>query len=345
MLGHSAMLLLGLLMIAGWTYYEILVENRVTDFEQGLAAKGNTLIEEAGEVLLFSVAPALALTMVGSWWLLNRALVPIRVLTEATERVQLENLSVRLPQSGNQDELDRLTRVFNSMLGRLEDSFARVREFTLRASHELKTPLTVMRAEIESALRDEPAAVMKEMLVSQLDEIDRLTKIVDSLTLLAKADAGQSALQCAPVRLDELLHDCHADAQVLAESRGITVDLTIAEPITLVGDRHRLRQLLLIIVDNALKYNDPGGRVSLALNRRLGAAEISCANTGRGIPAEIISRVFDRFYRGETTNPNGEEGCGLGLAIAEWIVRAHGGKIEIQSAPNQVTRVSVRLPL
>jgi heavy metal sensor kinase len=346
MLGHTAMLLLGLLMISGWTYYEMLVENRVSDFEAGLKAKGNTLLEEAGEILLYSVAPALALTMVGSWWLLNRALAPVRVLTEAAERVQIENLSERLPQIGTRDELDRLTTVFNAMLGRLDDSFARVREFTLRASHELKTPLTVMRGQIESALREQTAAFgLREMLLGQLDEIERLTKIVDSLTQLAKADAGQGALQLSTVRLDELLRDCCADAQVLAEPRGITVDLTAAEPCVFEGDRHRLRQLLLIIVDNAVKYNEPGGRVTLSLNPQPDSVEISCANTGKGIPADRLARVFDRFYRGEVATSDQEEGCGLGLAIAEWIVRAHGGRIDIQSVPHQVTRVRIQLPV
>jgi signal transduction histidine kinase len=338
------MLLVGLLMIAGWTYYEMKVENRISDFEQGLAARGDTFLEEAAEVLLFSVAPALGLTMIGGWWLLNRALAPVRLLTEAAERVQLEDLSMRLPQSGNRDELDRLTGVFNSMLGRLEDSFARVREFTLHASHELKTPLTVMRGQIDSTLCDETTPAIKEMLIAQLDEIDRLTKIVDGLTLLAKADTGQGTLRSEPVRLHELIHECHADAQVLAGPRGIRVDLAAAEHVTLVGDRHRLRQLLLIVLDNALKYNVAGGYVSLALRRQANSVEISCANTGKGIPPDKISRVFDRFYRGESMSGDGGDGCGLGLAIAQWIVGAHGGKLEIASVPDQETRVNIRFP-
>ena len=346
MLGHTAMLLLGLLLISGWTYYEFMVENRITDFEWGLEAKGNTLLEEAGEVLLFSVAPALALTMIGSWWLLNRGLAPVRALTETAERVHLGNLSERLPHTGNRDELDRLTVVFNSMLERLEDAYARVRDFTLHASHELKTPLTVMRGQIDSALRDPAAAAgVRELLLGQLDEMDRLTKIVDGLAFLAKADAGRAVLQRVPVRLDELLADAHADAQVLAEPRRITVELTAVEPCTLLADRHRLRQLLLIVIDNAVKYNLPGGRVSLALHPLPSEVELTCANTGPGIPADKLRLVFDRFYRVENAASAQEEGCGLGLAIAEWIVRAHGGEIEIQSVPNQVTRLTVRLPL
>jgi heavy metal sensor kinase len=346
MLGHTAMLSMGLMLIAGWTYYEFMVENRTTDFERALEAQGNTVMKEVGEVLLYSVAPALALTMIGSWWLLNRALAPVRGLTAAAERVHLENLSERLPQTGNHDELDRLTTVFNAMLGRLEDSYARVREFTLHASHELKTPLTVMRGQIDAVLHDASTRVaVREMLIGQLDEIDRLTKIVDGLTQLARADAGQATLQRVPLPLDELLTECHADAQVLAEPRGVTVEISAAEPCTILADRHRMRQLLLIVVDNAIKYNLPGGRVSLALNRSSREAELTCANTGKGIPADKLSRVFDRFYRGDGAGNEQEEGCGLGLAIAEWIVRAHGGRIEIQSVPNQVTRVIIHLPL
>jgi signal transduction histidine kinase len=144
---------------------------------------------------------------------------------------------------------------------------------------------------------------------------------------------------------DELLPDCCADAQVHAEPRGITVDLTAAERCDFEGDRHRLRQLLLIIIDNAVKYNEPVGRVTLSLNPQPDSVEISCANTGKGIPADRLARVFDRFYRGEVAVSDQEEGCGLGLAIAEWIVRAHGGRIDLQSVPHQVTRVRIQLPV
>ena len=297
-------------------------------------------------VLLYSVAPALALTMAGSWWLLNRALAPVRVLTEAAERVQIENLSERLPQFGTRDELDRLTTVFNSMLGRLDDSFARVREFTLRASHEAENAAhRDARPNRIRPARSNRGVWLAPDAPGQLDEIERLTKIVDSLTQLAKADAGQGALRLSTVRLDELLRDCCADAQVLAEPRGITVELTAADPCAFEGDRHRLRQLLLIIVDNAVKYNEPGGRVTLSLNPQPDSVEISCANTGKGIPADRLARVFDRFYRGEVAASDQEDGCGLGLAIAEWIVRAHGGRIDLQSVPHQVTRVRIQLPV
>lgn len=340
-----AMLFFGLLLIAGWTYFELFIENRVEELEAGLAAQGNTLLEEIGEVLLFAGLPALLLTTLGGWFLLSRAVAPITALSRAAERVDLRHLGERLPELGTGDELDRLTRVFNSMLERLDQSFNRVREFTLHASHELKTPLAVMRGEIETALRENQTTTeQRQLLGGHLDEIERLTKIVDGLTLLARADAGQLALDLQPVWLDELLRECREDLLVLAADAEISVELPVCEAVTLTGDRHRLRQLLLILGDNALKYNVPKGRVTLTLTRQEQSLELTFANTGPGIEGDNLGRVFDRFYRGSNATREGLDGCGLGLSIAESIVRAHGGTIEVESVPGHVTRFIVRLP-
>ncbi len=232
------------------------------------------------------------------------------------------------------------------MLARLDDSFNRIREFTLHASHELKTPLTILCGETETMLRDESlSAAERERAASQLDELRRLARIVDGLTLLAKADAGQVALKLEPVRLDELVRDNFADAQILAEPQGIGVELTVCEEITVRGDRHRLRQLLLNLADNAVKYNQPQGHVTMSLRRAGDTAEFTIANTGPGVAAESLPRVFDRFYRGDPAHSHEVDGCGLGLSIAKWIVSAHKGTIQIESAPAQLTTVTVRLPL
>jgi signal transduction histidine kinase len=345
-LGYSAMLWLGLMLIAGWAYYELFVENRVVELERGLEEQGNTLLEEIGEVVLFAVVPAFGLSLLGGWLLLERAMAPIRHLSEAAQRVRFEHLAERLPRSGNGDEIDRLTEMFNSMLERLENSVGRVREFTLHASHELKTPLTVMRGGIESLLRMESApSDCRELLCAQVDEIERLTRIVDSLGLLAKADQGQAQLEQGPVRLEMLVRECFEDALVLGEPHGIQVELARCEEVTVSGDRYRLRQLLLVLLDNAIKFNKPGGRVTLALCARAGRAILSCANAGPGIPAGELPKVFDRFYRGVSTpSQGGETGSGLGLSIAQWIAQAHGGSIRIESIPDEWTTVSVDLP-
>ncbi len=168
---------------------------------------------------------------------------------------------------------------------------------------------------------------------ASLDELRRLARIVDGLTLLAKADAGQVALKLEPLRFDELVRDNFADAQILAEPQGIQVELTACEEITVRGDRHRLRQLLLNLADNAVKYNQPQGHVTMSLQRAGNLAEFTIANTGPGIPPESLPRMFDRFYRGDPAHSQEVDGCGLGLSIAQWIVSAHNGTIKIESPP------------
>ncbi|MEP6663322.1 MAG: HAMP domain-containing sensor histidine kinase, partial [Verrucomicrobiota bacterium] len=262
------------------------------------------------------------------------------------EKIHEGNLRQQLARSGNGDELDRLTEVFNAMTGRLDDSFQRIREFTLHASHELKTPLTVMRGETETALCDENLSLpAREHLLSQLDEIQRLTKIVDGLTLLAKADAGQIDLKLEPLRFDELVRDSFDDAQILAQAQRIQVSLAACEEIKIMADRHRLRQLLLNLTDNAIKYNQPDGTVTVELRRVESSAELKISNTGAGLPAEKLMRVFDRFFRCDESHSGVIDGSGLGLSIAQWIVKTHHGSIEITSSPGNLTVVTIRLPM
>lgn len=301
--------------------------------------------EEMGEVVLFYGVPSALLMLLGGWWLMSKALGPVAALIRAAERIHLHNLKERLPSTGNGDELDRLTEVFNAMTDRLDAAFTRVREFTLHASHELKTPLTILRGEMETMMRDDATPpAHREHLASQLEEVQRLTKIVDGLTFLAKADAGQAVLKLEPVRLDELVRDIFADAQVLARGQRIAVTLSKCDEAIVQGDSHRLRQLLLNLADNAIKYNHPEGHVDIALTRHSDSAVLAFGNTGPGIGPERLPRVFDRFYRGDPAHSSDVEGCGLGLSIAQWIVAAHGGTISIASEPGQQTTVTVRLP-
>jgi signal transduction histidine kinase len=341
---YAVILLVGLSLIAGWTYYEMVVEH--PSMAGVLATEGYTPMDEFWEVMLYGGLPAVAVALVGGWFLMGRVLKPLATLTSAMERVQLNTLGQPLPRKGNQDELDRLTDVFNRMMTRLNDSLSRIREFTLHASHELKTPLTIMHGEIEIMMSDPSVTpAQREVLASQLDEIQRLSKIVEGLTLLAKADAGQIALAREDVQLDEIVQDSFTDAVILAQPQKINVTLNSCEKLALRGDRHRLRQLLLNLTDNAIKYNQPEGRVEIGLVRKSQNAELTIANTGKGIPAPALGRVFNRFFRGDESHNSETEGCGLGLSIAEWIVKAHGGSIQIASEPEQTTTVTVRLPL
>ncbi len=220
----------------------------------------------------------------------------------------------------------------------------RIREFTLHASHELKTPLTILHGETETALCDENLSmVQRERLASQLDELQRLAKIVDGLTLLTKADAGQVALSFEPLAFDEIVRDAFADTQILARSQNISVSLKDCEAVRLNGDKHRLRQLLLNLADNAVKYNQAGGKIEFSLQRDDGDAVLKISNTGVGIAPEVLPRVFERFFRGDASHNSAVDGCGLGLSIAQWIAAAHGGAVKIESTPGELTTVTVRL--
>ena len=203
-----------------------------------------------------------------------------------------------------------------------------------------------VHGELETALQDQTlTAPHRAQLESELDEVQRLAKIVDGLTLLTKADAGQVALAREPIRLDELVREAFADTQSLARPHGIQVSLTACEELTVTGDRHRLRQLLLNLTDNAVKYSNPQGIVTLNLRRAGQGAEVTIANTGKGIPADLLPRIFDPFFRADASHSQAVEGCGLGLSIARWIVSAHGGTIEVASGPSRPTTATVQLPL
>jgi signal transduction histidine kinase len=345
-LWYAVIFSVSLLVIGVSMYSELVVEQRAKIARH----HGDGVDDDAGtditQIILFYGGSAVVIGVLGGLWLTRRALAPVAALTNAVEKIHENNLGEKIPRTNNGDELDRLTEVFNAMTTRLNDSFNRIREFTLHASHELKTPLTVLRGETETVLRDEalPPAE-RERAESQLDELRRLTRIVDGLTLLAKADAGQVALTLEPIRFDELVRDNFADAQILAEPHGIKVELENCEEISVHGDRHRLRQLLLNLADNAVKYNQPQGKVTMSLRRAENFAEFKIVNTGKGIPPEMLPRVFDRFFRGDPAHSAAVDGCGLGLSIAQWIVSAHGGKIQIVSVPSQSATVIVHLPL
>jgi signal transduction histidine kinase len=348
-LWFSSVLFLALVAMSLLCYYELVAEPR-GKVRRGEATAKEEMQENGAEDILSAFVwcgvPALVLAVAGGWWMMRKALAPVAALTRAAERLNEDNLGERLPRNGNTDELDRLTEVFNAMTGRLQESFRRVREFTLHASHELKTPLTVLRGELEIEVQDggmSPA--QRERTQSKLDELQRLTRIVDGLTLLTKADAGLVNLSMTQVSLADLVRDSCADTQMLAQASGLVVELTACDDVALRGDAHRLRQLLLNLADNAVKYNRPGGTIAIALRRAQDAAELTIQNTGPGIPAALVPRVFERFFRRDPAHAQEVDGCGLGLSIAQWIVSVHNGSIRIESVPGELTTVTVRLPL
>ena len=338
---YAGILILSLLVMGIGTYREIDERFR----HEHRREPTEHAIGETSEMVFQIGLPAIVLGLFGGWWLTRRVLAPMTALTDAAEKIHDHNLREKLPRSGNGDELDRLTEVLNDMTARLDASFQRIREFTLHASHELKTPLTVLHGEMETALNDAAlSSAQREQLSSQLDEIQRLARIVDGLTLLAKADAAQLQLAREPIPLHELVREIFADAQILAQSRGVQISLRECADTVVIGDRHRLRQLLLNLADNAVKYCEPQGRVLMELHAEDAVAKFTVANTGPGISPAQMPHIFEPFFRGDASHRRDVDGCGLGLSIARSIAVAHLGELRVESAPGELTIATLQLP-
>jgi heavy metal sensor kinase len=297
-------------------------------------------------VLLVSAPIALAAALVGGWFLADRALRPVEAITQAAERIAAGDLTQRLSVPSALDEIGRLAVTFNDMIARLEASFRQVRQFSADASHELRTPLTVIKGEAELALRRPRLAEdYKLVLESTLEEIDHMTRIVDELMFLSRTDLGEVAIESLPVRLDALVEDIQRQAAVLGQEQGVQVTVGAVVVAVVQGDELRLRELLLNLVDNAVKYSRPGGKVEIALVRERATARLSVMDQGIGIPADEQRRVFDRFYRTDAARAHAKKGTGLGLSICKWIAEAHHGRIEVQSQVGEGSRFTVVLPV
>jgi heavy metal sensor kinase len=297
-------------------------------------------------LIMAGVLPlALLLAGGGGWLLARRALAPVDRMTEAARRISAEHLVERLEETGVGDELDRLAATLNAMLGRLDDAFRQIRQFSADASHELQTPVTILKGELEVALRTPRSPeVYQRHLRSALEEVERIARLVDGLLLLARADAGVLRIDHTPVDLAQLVEEVYEQTRVLADLQHITLDLGPVEPMTVHGDYQRLRQLLLNLVDNGLKYTPCGGRVTLALQRRGTGAALHVSDTGMGLSPEEQARVFQRFYRSAAARAQDQRGTGLGLCIAQSIAVAHGGRIEVASTPGSSSIFTVWLP-
>lgn len=327
------------MVVIAHAYYEIWLRDHEVSSEK-----------RSKEIVIFTVGLALPLTLLGlggGFYLTRSTLNELRRLTEAATQTKAENLGVILKRTNNKDEFDRLTGVFNEMRQRLNNSFQQVLEFTLSASHELKTPLTLMRAEVETALKRLPAGEnsQRAWMEDLVDEMDRLARIVDRLTFLSKADAGLVQIKRLPIELAPLVIDATEDAQLLGSTSQISVTLSKCQPCRVLGDTGRLRQLMLNLIDNAVKHNSPNGEIDLSLQAEGDTAVIKVRNTGPGLTPEEQPRVFDRFFRGQPSVDHIVEGSGLGLVIVRWIVEAHEGTVKFESEPNQWTLLTVRLPI
>jgi len=297
-------------------------------------------------VLLVTMPIALAVSLASGWFLAGRALRPVDAITLAAQRIAAGDLSQRLTVSTAPDEIGRLASMFNDMIGRLDVSFRQIRQFTSDASHELRTPLTVMKGETELALRrPRPLGDYQSVLESNLEEIDRMTRIVDELLFLSRADMGEVKMETLPVGLESLVEDIHRQARLLGQERNIAVTLGTVQPAVVQGDELRLRELLLNLVENAIKYSHQDGKVEISLVADGSNARLSVTDQGIGIAPADLSQIFNRFFRTDGARAHTKKGTGLGLAICAWIAEAHKGRIDVTSDPGVGSTFTVTIPL
>jgi len=281
------------------------------------------------------------------WIMTGRALTPVKDVAQAAQRISGSNLSLRIPARRTGDELDYLVLTFNRMIERLEASFQQMKQFSADVSHELRTPITAIRGQLEVALfTAKTTDQYREAMFNALQDIDRLSQIVRALLLLAQAESGQLVLQKSRLNLCEVVEDLVEQFQIPAEEAGVrlTADLPVECPAEV--DRVQIERMINNLLSNALKFTPKGGWVRVVLNLAPDCVEIVVEDTGRGIAPEYLPHIFDRFYRvpGSGTATSPEQGLGLGLSFVAWIVRAHNGKIEVDSTPGKGTRFTIKLP-
>ena len=281
------------------------------------------------------------------YWLSGRALAPVNQIIEGAERVGVRNLSERLEVPRAKDELRRLTEKLNAMLERIETSVKRITQFTADASHDLRTPLALIRTNAELALRrPRSESEYRETLCRILATSEETTELIEKLLMLARADANVAQFQVEPVSLYPVLQRVAQKARLLAQSRGITFSESVAPySHTVVGDETALERLFLSILDNAVKYTPAGGHVSLGFRLENAQALIEIADTGIGIAECDLPHIFERFYRADQVRSRETRGSGLGLSIAKWIAEIHGGSIGVKSESLKGSLFTIRLPL
>jgi heavy metal sensor kinase len=300
-------------------------------------------------LLIFAISIPLGILILsgGGWFLAGQALKPVDLITRSARRITAENLSQRLEVLNPDDEIGRLAETFNSTLARLEASFIRTRRFFADISHELRTPLTIIRGEVEVGLKwaKEPEE-FKEILLSNLDEVKRMSGIVESLLDLSRAEEGGVHLEMQEVELEELLqaliNDLNQQHRILEQENRILLES--AGVVWVMGDLRRLRQIFINLLNNALKHSSPGSPIRLEILSEAGRAKVSVTDRGTGIPADELDHIFERFYRVDKSRNRSDGGAGLGLSLVKSLAEAHGGMVTVESALGFGSTFTVDLP-
>ncbi len=325
-------------------------ELAVTAVNGTIVLVGRDLREIQGEVLGFATTAAaggivaLALSLLGGWFLVGRALAPVARISQAAARMTAGDLSARIAIERTENELEQVALALNQAFDRLHLAVDNERRFTADASHELRTPLATISAELEWALaRERSSDEYRRCLDTSSRAAQRMRSVVERLLTLARADAAEMSLQKAPVGLGPIVQDALGILRPLAEQKQVAIDAELGAA-TVVGDRDRLTDLVTNLLSNAIQYNHPGGQLRVDVWPEGDAACLRVRDTGIGISAEDLPRIFERFYRADKARTTHSGGAGLGLAIAKWIVDAHGGQIACESVVGKGTDILVRLP-
>ena len=298
------------------------------------------------KLLLLATPGVLLIASLCGYWISRRALQPVDEITRAAQTIGIENLSQRLEVPASADELTRLSETWNGMLERLEGAVKRLSQFTADASHELRTPIALIRATAELTLRRERSAeTYREALKHILDETDRTTRLIEDLLLLARADAGLPALSLDRVELTPLVRDVCEQGQILAQERQLEISTEAPEqPVYVDANDPALRRLLLLLVDNAMKYTPAGGHITVSVALDSSGPTVTVSDTGIGIPDSALPHVFERFYRVDESRNREAGGAGLGLSIAQWIAERHHARLEAESVVGRGSAFRVRFP-
>jgi len=298
-------------------------------------------------LLLISIPSLLVCAAAGGYWISTRALAPVDQITQTARTISAQKLSSRLVVPNTGDELQRLSETLNGMLERLEAAFKKITQFTADASHELRTPVAVMRTRAELSLRKARSAdEYREVIAEVLTELEKTSGLIEQLMFLARADSGAETLHFAATNVAEVLREACHQGSALAEAKQIAFQEHIpGESMWIQADASSLRRLFLILIDNAVKYTPASGQIEVSLHRNDGYAVAEVRDTGIGIAEADLPNVFERFYRADKARTRESGGVGLGLSIGRWIAEVHSGTIEVHSSPGRGSTFQIRLPV